>query len=64
MPTVTLKEAKRALKHWEKTVRKLQDEKCEKKGHIKGAGAFKGYSYCKTCRSQIANTEFGRKGFK
>lgn len=59
--TITLKEARRALKLAQKLVERLQDEQCAKKGHVKGGGAFEGYSYCKTCGSQIANADFGRK---
>lgn len=58
----TLTEARRELKRWEKMVEKLQDERCAKTGHTKGRGAFDGYSYCKTCGSQIANADFGRPG--
>jgi hypothetical protein len=64
MKIVTLKEARRELAHWYREVRRLQDEKCATKGHIKGPGAWEGASYCKTCGSQIANTDFGRKGLK
>lgn len=60
METVTLDEARRKLRHWKRMVEKLADEQCAAKGHIKGAGAFHGYSYCKTCRGQIANADFGK----
>jgi len=60
--TVTLKEAEINLKLWAKTVEKLRDRECARSGHIKGGGAFDGYSYCKTCGSQIANTDFGPAG--
>ena len=62
--TITLKEARRTLKLAQRLVTRLQDEKCARKGHIKGADAFEGYSYCKTCGSQIANTNFGKKALK
>lgn len=61
---ITLQEARRALTLAQRLVDRLQDEKCAKSGHVRGGGAFDGYSYCKTCRSQIANTDFGRKGLK
>lgn len=59
--TITLKEARRSLKLAQNLVWRLQDEHCAKKGHTKGGGAFEGYSYCKTCGSQMANTDFGRR---
>ena len=62
--TITLKEARRTLKLAQNLVNRLQDEQCAKKGHVKGGGAFEGYSYCKTCKSQIANEDFGRKAVR
>lgn len=55
-----LSEARKELARLEKLVHKLQDEKCAKHGHKRGNGAFTGYSYCKTCGSQIANDLFRR----
>jgi hypothetical protein len=62
--SATLREAEINMKLWAKTVEKLRDRECARSGHVKGGGAFDGYSYCKTCGSQISNTDFGLKGLK
>lgn len=56
--SITLQEARRALKLAQNLVSRLQNEQCAKKGHVKGGGAFDGYSYCKTCGDQVANDDF------
>jgi hypothetical protein len=58
----TLTQARRELARWGREVQRLQDELCAKRGHSKGTGAFEGYSYCKRCGSQVANSAFGKKG--